>query len=61
MLNLHNTLADQGIYAASVAINAMITTGQAPNGFPSRTPDELAAMYWTLHTDRRQSELIVGG
>ncbi|MFC9425705.1 SDR family NAD(P)-dependent oxidoreductase [Streptomyces sp. NPDC056987] len=58
-INLHNTLADEGIYAANVAINLMIGT-QAPEGVPHRAPDEIALDYWTLHTTRTQAEHLIG-
>ncbi|MFC9677367.1 SDR family NAD(P)-dependent oxidoreductase [Streptomyces sp. NPDC056949] len=58
-LNLHNTLADKGIYAANVAINLMIGT-QAPEGVPHRAPDDIALDYWDLYTDRDKAELLVG-
>ncbi|MEV5840021.1 SDR family NAD(P)-dependent oxidoreductase [Nocardia sp. NPDC052112] len=58
-INLHNTLADEGIYAANVAINLMIST-QAPEGIPYRAPDEIALDYWKLHTDRDQAEHFIG-
>ncbi|MER5185666.1 SDR family NAD(P)-dependent oxidoreductase [Streptomyces sp. NPDC002896] len=57
-INLHNTLADQGIYAANVAINLMIGS-QAPEGVPHRAPDEIALDYWTLHTERDQAEHLI--
>ncbi|MCC5577642.1 SDR family NAD(P)-dependent oxidoreductase [Microtetraspora sp. AC03309] len=56
--NLHNTLADQGIHAATVAVNAMITDN-APEGFPAIAPDDLAQTYWDLHTRRDQAELVL--
>ncbi|MEV6594581.1 SDR family NAD(P)-dependent oxidoreductase [Streptomyces acidicola] len=58
-INLHNTLADEGIYAANVAINLMIGT-QAPEGVPHRAPDEIALDYWALHTTRTQAEHLIG-
>ncbi|MFD6989211.1 SDR family NAD(P)-dependent oxidoreductase [Streptomyces sp. NPDC059943] len=58
-VNLHNTLADEGIYAANVAINLMIGA-EAPEGVPHRAPDEIALDYWTLHTDRAQAEHLIG-
>ncbi|WP_377273721.1 SDR family NAD(P)-dependent oxidoreductase [Peterkaempfera sp. SMS 1(5)a] len=57
-INLHNTLAESGIYAANVAINLLIGT-QAPEGVPHRAPDEIALDYWTLHTTRTQAEHFV--
>ncbi|CAM2934673.1 SDR family NAD(P)-dependent oxidoreductase [Prescottella defluvii] len=60
-LNLHNTLAEQGIYVANVAINLMIgTQAEAPEGVPFRAPDEIALDYWNLHTDRTRAEHVVG-
>jgi len=58
-INLHNTLADEGIYAANVAINLMIGT-EAPAGVPHRAPDEIALDYWRLHTSRDQAEYFIG-
>ncbi|MET8536953.1 SDR family NAD(P)-dependent oxidoreductase [Streptomyces sp. NPDC005065] len=58
-INLHNTLADEGIYVANVAINLLVGT-EAPEGVPHRTPDEIALDYWTLHTSRDQAEHFVG-
>ncbi|MFJ6565582.1 SDR family NAD(P)-dependent oxidoreductase [Streptomyces sp. NPDC091412] len=57
-LNLHNTLAEQGIYVANVAINLMIAA-QAPEGVPHRAPDEIALDYWNLHTSREQAEHFI--
>ncbi|MFC9610676.1 SDR family NAD(P)-dependent oxidoreductase [Streptomyces sp. NPDC056938] len=58
-VNLHNSLADEGIYAANVAINLMIGT-HAPEGVPFRAPDEIALDYWNLHTTREQAEHFIG-
>ncbi|MFE6496327.1 SDR family NAD(P)-dependent oxidoreductase [Streptomyces sp. NPDC057748] len=58
-INLHNTLADEGIYAANVAINLMIGA-EAPEGVPHRAPDEIALDYWNLHTSRNRSEHVIG-
>ncbi|MEV6591303.1 SDR family NAD(P)-dependent oxidoreductase [Streptomyces acidicola] len=58
-LNLHNTLADQGIYTANVAINLMIGT-EAPEGVPHRSPDDIALDYWNLHVSRDQAEHFIG-
>jgi hypothetical protein len=59
-VNLHNTLAAEGVYAANVAINFMIGT-HAPEGVPHRPADEIALDYWTLHTRRDQAEHFIGG
>ncbi|MGI5488746.1 SDR family NAD(P)-dependent oxidoreductase [Microtetraspora malaysiensis] len=60
-LNLHKTLADQGIYAANVAINLMIAdAGQALDGVPYRAPDDIAQDYWELYTRREAAEHLIG-
>ncbi|MBF8193534.1 SDR family NAD(P)-dependent oxidoreductase [Nonomuraea sp. K274] len=56
--NLHNALADQGIYAGVVAVNAMISDN-APDGYPAIAPDALARHYWDLHTHHSQTELVL--
>jgi NADP-dependent 3-hydroxy acid dehydrogenase YdfG len=58
-VNLHNTLAAEGVYAANVAINLMIGA-QAPEGVPHRSADEIALDYWALHTSRDQAEHLIG-
>ena len=58
-INLHNSLADEGIYAANVAINLLIGT-EAPEGVPFRSPDEIAADYWNLHSSRTKPEHFIG-
>ncbi|WP_428935671.1 SDR family NAD(P)-dependent oxidoreductase [Streptomyces sp. ACT015] len=58
-LNLHRTLADQGVYVANVAIDLMIGA-QAPEGVPHRAPDDIALDYWDLHTRREQAEHVIG-
>lgn len=58
-LNLHNTLAEQGIYVANVAIDLMIGA-QAPEGVPHRAPDDIALDYWNLHTSRDRAEHFIG-
>ncbi|MEV0590569.1 hypothetical protein [Nonomuraea cavernae] len=56
--NLHNTLGERGVHAATVAINLMIAE-QAPEGYPHRAPDDIAQAYWDLHTRRDQAEHVV--
>jgi hypothetical protein len=41
--NLHDVLADKGVYVAHVAINTMIGT-DAPEGIPHTHPHEIAAV-----------------
>ncbi|MFI6456301.1 SDR family NAD(P)-dependent oxidoreductase [Streptosporangium amethystogenes] len=56
--NLHNTLADQGVHAATVTVNAMIGD-TAPEGYPAIAPDTLAQTYWDLHTRRDRAEQVL--
>jgi NADP-dependent 3-hydroxy acid dehydrogenase YdfG len=56
--NLHATLAGQGVYAATVAVNAMIAV-TAPGGIPHIAPDTLARAYWDLHTQRDRAEQVL--
>jgi NADP-dependent 3-hydroxy acid dehydrogenase YdfG len=58
VLNLNGALADTGVYAATVAINLFIGA-TAPEGVPHADPDDIAAAYWKLHTDRNQAELLI--
>ncbi|MFI9842053.1 SDR family oxidoreductase [Nonomuraea sp. NPDC051941] len=58
VLNLHNTLADQGIHAATVAIN-LLPSVAAPEGVPHADPDDIARIYWDLHTRRDRPEHLV--
>lgn len=51
VLNLHNALADDGVYAAHVAISAWIGSGA-----PGTDPAEIAPLYWDMHTTRRDAE-----
>ena len=58
VFNLNGVLADKGIYAASVAINVFIAAN-APEGVPHAAPDDIAQVYWDLHTRRDQAEHLV--
>ncbi|MEU6586237.1 SDR family NAD(P)-dependent oxidoreductase [Nocardia sp. NPDC046763] len=57
-LNLHNSLAGTGVYAANTAINLMIAA-TAPDGIPHLSPDEIAKTYWTLYTERKRAEQVI--
>ncbi len=50
--SLHTALADRGIQAGHVAINAWI--GHQPGA----QPDNIAPLYWDLYTQRDQVERI---
>src|SRR5581483_824262 len=60
VLTLNSALADKGIYAGHVAIGTWIAgTPGAPEGAPLRQPDDLARLYWNLHTDRAPADHLV--
>jgi hypothetical protein len=48
--NLHNSLRDEGIYVANIAINLMITT-RPPAGVTHMEPDAIALNYWDMYTE----------
>lgn len=56
-LGLHKELADTGIQAAHVAIGTWIGT-DAPPGMPSALPEDIAPLYWDLHTHHDAPERI---
>jgi NADP-dependent 3-hydroxy acid dehydrogenase YdfG len=58
VLNLNGVLADKGVLAANVAINVFIGK-TAPEGVPHLDPDDIAQIYWNLHTRRDQSQHLV--
>ncbi|MBZ9643624.1 SDR family oxidoreductase [Streptomyces sp. PSKA30] len=60
VINLHNELADSGVYAAHVAIGVWIGDG-GPEGFPTATPEQIAPLYWELHERRDRSEAVFDG
>ncbi|HTJ71830.1 MAG TPA: SDR family oxidoreductase [Actinospica sp.] len=60
VLNLHGELADTGIQAAHVAIGVWIGT-HGPAGAPTATADEIAPVYWDLHTKRDEAEHVFTG
>jgi NADP-dependent 3-hydroxy acid dehydrogenase YdfG len=55
VLNLNGVLADKGIYAGNVAISVLIGA-HAPAGIPHAAPDDIARVYWNLHTHRHPPE-----
>jgi NAD(P)-dependent dehydrogenase (short-subunit alcohol dehydrogenase family) len=59
-LTLNTALADRGIYAGHVAIGAWIAgTPGAPEGAPLKEPDDIARLYWDLHTGRGPAEHLI--
>src|SRR6266536_1960671 len=59
-LTLNGALAGRGIYAGHVAIGTWIAgTPGAPEGAPLKEPDNIARLYWDLHTGREPAEHLV--
>jgi NAD(P)-dependent dehydrogenase (short-subunit alcohol dehydrogenase family) len=59
-LTLNGTLAGRGVYVGHVAIGVWIAgTPGAPEGAPLKEPDEIARLYWDLHTDREPAEYLI--
>ena len=59
-LTLNRALADKGVYAGHVAIGTWIAgTPGAPEGTPLKEPDDIARLYWDLHTGREPAEHII--
>jgi NAD(P)-dependent dehydrogenase (short-subunit alcohol dehydrogenase family) len=56
--NLNATLAGRGVHAADVVVNVGISTEPTP-GRAQRHPDELAQLYWDLHVNRDEREIVV--
>ncbi|WP_086800359.1 SDR family NAD(P)-dependent oxidoreductase [Streptomyces caniscabiei] len=58
VMNLHKELDGTGVQAAHVGIDVSIGTPAVP-GFPTAQPEEIAPVYWDLHTTKRdQAELV---
>lgn len=53
VLNLHQVVAEQGVYAAHVAISALIGSGA-----PEAEGDAIAQTYWDLYTTRTEAERV---
>jgi NAD(P)-dependent dehydrogenase (short-subunit alcohol dehydrogenase family) len=59
-LTLNGALAGRGVYAGHVAIGARIAgTPGAPEGAPHKEPDDIARLYWDLHTRREPAEHLI--
>jgi NADP-dependent 3-hydroxy acid dehydrogenase YdfG len=60
VLTLNGALAGRGVYAGHVAIGMWIAgTPGAPEGAPLKEPDDIARLYWDLHTGREPVERLV--
>jgi NADP-dependent 3-hydroxy acid dehydrogenase YdfG len=60
-ITLNGVLAGQGVYAGHVAIGAWIagTPGAPPGGAAPRDPDDIARLYWDLHTRRGPADHLI--
>ncbi len=59
-LSLNRALSDRGIYAGHVAIGAWIAgTPGAPEGASPKEPDDIARLYWDLHTNREPADHLI--
>jgi NAD(P)-dependent dehydrogenase (short-subunit alcohol dehydrogenase family) len=59
-LTLNGALAGRGVYAGHVAIGTWIAgTPGAPEGVPLKEPDDIARLYWDLHTSREPAEHLI--
>jgi len=60
VLTLNGALADKGIYAGHVAIGVWIAgTPGAPEGVTLKHPDDIARLYWDLHTSREPADHLI--
>ncbi|WLW50255.1 SDR family NAD(P)-dependent oxidoreductase [Streptomyces sp. YU58] len=60
VLNLHKELAGTGIQAAHVAIGVWIGAGGPPE-IPTGEAEDIAPLYWDLHTQRDEVERVFTG
>jgi NADP-dependent 3-hydroxy acid dehydrogenase YdfG len=59
-LTLNGALAGRGVYAGHVAIGTWIAgTPGAPEGASLAEPDDIARIYWDLHTGREPAEYLI--
>ena len=58
-LTLNRSLAGQGVYAGHVAIGAWLAGTPGPADVPRLEPDDVARIYWDMHTARDQAEYMV--
>jgi NAD(P)-dependent dehydrogenase (short-subunit alcohol dehydrogenase family) len=60
VLTLNGALGDKGIYASHIAIGAWIAgTPGAPEGASLKEPDDIACLYWDLHTSREPADHLI--
>ena len=60
VLTLNGALAGSGVYAGHVAIGTWIAgTPETPEGAPLKEPDDIARLYWDLHTNREPADHLI--
>ena len=60
VLALNGALAGKGVYAGHVAIGAWIAgTPGAPEDASLKEPDDIAGLYWDLHTGRERADHLI--
>jgi quinol monooxygenase YgiN len=57
VINLHKELAGTGVQAAHVAIDVSVDTPAFP-GAPTAPAEQIATVYWELHTQRTEAERV---
>jgi len=57
-LNLHGALAGTGVYVGHVAIGVFIGE-DAPEGWPHRSPADVADELWAMHVARDERERVI--
>lgn len=57
-LNLNQTLSEEGVFVGHVAIGVFIGE-EAPEGWPHRSPADIADELWTMHAERAERELVI--
>ena len=59
-LTLNGALAGRGVYVGHIAIGTWIAgTPGAPEGARLKEPDDIARLYWDLHTGRGPAEQLI--
>lgn len=53
LLALHDSVAEQGVHVAHVALGAQIG-----NGRPASAPEAIAELYWNAHVQRDAAEIV---
>jgi NADP-dependent 3-hydroxy acid dehydrogenase YdfG len=60
-LNLHNVMADKGVHVAQIAINVFVGVNPPAPGIPHADPEDIARVYWDVHTRRDRAEHVITG